>query len=130
MDEAEIMDKQFFEENLKEIRYCEKRRKRVLGVNILGGISLAFSFVSLFLILAILLRETDDRLMQFGLVFATLLFSLIGMIMGTIGFLKARILKKGGYYATTGTVLNLFGLVISTLEVAGLLAFAILKIFL
>ena len=43
---------------------------------------------------------------------------------GTIGFLKARILKKGGYYATTGSVLNLFGLIINAGEIIALIIFA------
>ena len=107
-----------------EIRPDRRKQKRQLVINILGAITLAFSFVSLFLILTLLLREEDDRLMQIGLVFSTFVFSLIGMMCGTIGFLKARILKKGGYYATTGSVLNLFGLIINAGEIIALMIFA------
>ena len=40
-----------------EIRPDRRKQKRQLVINILGAITLAFSFVSLFLILTLLLRK-------------------------------------------------------------------------
>ena len=101
----------------------------MLVLNALGCVSLALSLVSMFLILAIILTDTDDKIIQIGMIFSVLVFTLIGMICGTIGFLKARIIRKSGYYATTGLVLNSFGLIINALEMSGLLAVTITKFF-
>lgn len=117
------MDTKIPEISFQELKRSEKRKqKNVLIINSLGGISLSFSLVSMFLILALLISKSQNELTYIGLIFSTILFSLIGIICGTIGFLKARIHKKGGYYATTGTVLNLFGIIINALEIIGTIA--------
>ena len=69
-----------------EIRPDRRKQMRQLVINILGAITLAFSFVSLFLILTLLLREEDDRLMKIGIDYNTFLYSQNGMICGTIGY--------------------------------------------
>lgn len=120
------MEKQVFENSFSDFKRFEpKKQKPHLAINILGGFSLAFSLLSLFLILAMILAESEDKLMQIGLIFSALVFSLIGMICGTIGFLKAKIIKKGGHYATTGFVLNIFGFAINAFEIIGLIALTI-----
>ncbi|HHX80948.1 MAG TPA: hypothetical protein GX692_07790 [Acholeplasmataceae bacterium] len=124
------MEQPVFEKSIDEIkRYERKKQKNMLVLNALGCVSLALSLVSMFLILAIILTDTDDKIIQIGMIFSVLVFTLIGMICGTIGFLKARIIRKSGYYATTGLVLNSFGLIINALEMSGLLAVTIIKFF-
>ena len=124
------MENQVFEKSLNELkRFERKKQKNLLVINALGGISLALSLLSMFLILALILTDTNDKIIQIGMIFSVLVFALIGMICGTIGFLKARIIKKAGYYATTGFVLNAFGLIINALEMSGLLTITILQFF-
>lgn len=124
------MENQVFEKSLNELkRFERKKQKNLLVINALGGISLALSLLSMFLILALILTDTNDKIIQIGMIFSVLVFALIGMICGTIGFLKARIIRKAGYYATTGFVLNAFGLIINALEMSGLLTITILQFF-
>lgn len=124
------MENQVFEKSLNELkRFERKKQKNLLVINALGGISLALSLLSMFLILTLILTDTNDKIIQIGMIFSVLVFALIGMICGTIGFLKARIIRKAGYYATTGFVLNAFGLIINALEMSGLLTITILQFF-
>jgi small-conductance mechanosensitive channel len=118
-----IMEKDF-DINKPENRKCDRHtQRRILTINLLGSLSLVFSLISMFLMLTSFYSHPEDNLMMIGLFFSTIVFSLIGLIGGMIGYLKTRIIRKNGTYATTGLVLNLFGIIINALEIIGTLAF-------
>lgn len=113
-----------FDINKPENRKCDRHtQRRILTINLLGSLSLVFSLISMFLMLTSFYSHPEDNLMMIGLFFSTIVFSLIGLIGGMIGYLKTRIIRKNGTYATTGLVLNLFGIIINALEIIGTLAF-------
>ncbi|NLD27116.1 MAG: hypothetical protein GX661_07130, partial [Acholeplasmataceae bacterium] len=115
------MEKEF------NIKPPEKKKnefyKRIFTLNLLGCVSLFFSLLSLFLMLTGFYSHDQDDLMRIVLFFSTIVFSLLGLIGGTIGFLKAQIIRKNGSYVTTTLVLNIFGIIINTLEIIGTITF-------
>jgi hypothetical protein len=124
------MENQITDMSLQELKRHERRKKKnLLVINSLGGISLTFSLLSMFLIMTTLVSRTEDELMLVGLIFSTFVFSLIGIICGMIGYLKAKIFRKSGYYATTGIVLNLFGIILNGLEIFGTIAILLFLFF-
>lgn len=119
---------QLEEKELLEIKKKEKYiKKNIIIINTLGILSLIFSCISLFLILILLFNDSNEDLIRIGLVFSIVVFSLIGLIFGLIGFLKAKIIRKSGTYVTSGIVLNLIGEILNGLEIFLFFVFIIIK---
>jgi len=99
----------------------KERKKRPKGIKvsiILGAVSLFFAALSLLSVISIYYsyQYDYDRFAIIGLIFSIMFFSITGLIIGIIGFIKARIARKSGYYVTTGSVLSIFGFTIAALE--------------
>lgn len=110
------MNENIFEE--KKLVKSKKYPRGIVITVVLGTISLLFTIISLFLIL-ITVNEYyyNNGVTMIALLFSILIFSLLGLICAVIGFLKARIIHKSGKYATTGSVLNSFGILLNIIEI-------------